>query len=248
VPEGFWRFVIGEPELALSEKFGNYQVRFPLHLSEADRKLVADENPLSDEDKAEGVQQSWRVSYTVGLSLGYVQRDGQFKSTKLVDFLAACLGQESSKRFYKWVAEGGGPPRPADKDDQKAELDCIADWLGWWQELEVLGAVRHNTAESGNVYANFAGPVPVGSIRDQKDPEYQAHGRGKLKAIIAQYEAGESKGIEPDPPVQYTAQGQEVRHGSDMPEANNQGARRGHYAGRADSVATPAEVDDELPF
>ena len=105
VAEGLWRWLVGVPELKLSEKFGNYQVRFPLQLKSEEQSRL-----LTEVGKPpEGMQQSWRTSYTVGLSLGYVRRDGQYKSTKLVDFLAACLGAGNTKKFREWIAQGGGP-------------------------------------------------------------------------------------------------------------------------------------------
>lgn len=182
VPEGMFRWIVGIPEVKLSEKFGNYQVRFPLVLTEAERKRIEDELGKPPE----GMQQSWRTSYTTGLSLGYIQRDGQFKSTRLIDFLSACLGSSNSKKFREWIASGGGPPRPDDKDDQQAELLAIAEWLKWWENLEVYGTISHaaDAVQSGVVWARFAGPLSVGSLPGQKDDEYQAHGRGKLRAII----------------------------------------------------------------
>jgi hypothetical protein len=182
VPEGLWRWIIGKPERKLSEKYGNYQVRFPLTLTLNEQARLANEYGKPDE----GIQQSWRTSYTVGLSLGYVDRSGQYKTTKLVDFLAASLGSQQSKKFREWIAQGGGPPRPADLDDQQAEFEAIDEWLGWWDNLEVYGTVRHqDSADGTTTYANFAGPMAVGSLPGQKDDDYQAHGRGKLRAIIA---------------------------------------------------------------
>ena len=205
VPEGLWRWVIGKPELKLSEKFGNYQVRFPLVLHPDEQKRLAAEY----EKPAEGMQQSWRVSYTVGLSMGYVQKDGQYKSTKLIDFLSAVLGKEQIKKFRDWIAGGGGPPRPEDKNDQKAELEIIAEWLTWWENLEVYGTITHadDSQQAGVVWARFAGPMAVGSLPGQKDPEYQAHGRAKLRAIIVQShpELAEDK-----PAQQFTAEGKQV--------------------------------------
>ena len=187
VAEGLWRWLIGVPKLKLSEKFGNYQVQFPLQLtSEEQSRLLAEVGK-----PPEGMQQSWRTSYTVGLSLGYVQRDGQYKSTKLVDFLAACLGAGNTKKFREWIAAGGGPPRPTDLNDQKAELDAIGEWLRWWENLEVYGTITHRAGEGDQVFANFAGPMPVGSLPGQKDNDYDALGRGKLRAIIA--ESGETR-------------------------------------------------------
>jgi hypothetical protein len=216
VPEGMFRWIIGVPEVKLSEKFGNYQVKFPLMLTEAERKRIKDEIG----DPAEGVQQSWRTSYTTGLSLGYIQRDGQFKSTRLIDFLSACLGSSNSKKFREWIASGGGPPRPADKDDQLAELRAIGQWLTWWENLEVYGTISHaaDAVQSGVVWARFAGPIAVGSLPGQKDDEYQAHGRGKLRAIIVEAHpelAAEQPAREPvaataGPAQRFTSEGTEV--------------------------------------
>lgn len=179
---------MGKPEVLIPDKYG-YRVRFPLTLTESEKARLMAEHPLDKEATAEGTQQSWRNSYTVGLSLGYIKRDGQYQSTKLIDMLAACLGSTNGKKFREWIAAGGGPPKPADPDDQKMELDEIGDWLNWWDNLEVYGSVRHNTNEAGVTYANFAGPMPVGSLPGQRDDDYQAHGRGKLRAIIAESEA-----------------------------------------------------------
>lgn len=212
VPEGLWRWLLGKPEVLVPDKFG-YRVRFPLTLTEAEKKRLEAEHPREDISD-EGVQQSWRTSYTCGLSLGYIKRDGQYQSTKLIDMLAACLGSQNSRKFREWIAGGGGPPRPDDPDDQQMEIDEISDWLGWWDNLEVYGSIRHNTNEAGQTFANFAGPMPVGSLPGQKDDEYQAHGRGKLRAIISESEAGQEKpqpvAASTKPAVQYTADGDEI--------------------------------------
>ena len=215
VAEGLWRWIIGVPELKLSEKYGNYQVRFPLQLTEPERARLMAEHPLNGVQQQDGVQQSWRTSYTVGLSLGYVQRDGQYKSTKLIDFLAACLGSGQTRKFREWIAQGGGPARPDDLNDQKAELKAIEEWLKWWENLEVYGTITHREGD-GTTYANFAGPMPAGSIPGQKDPDYDALGRGRLRAIVA--ESGETRethsrehrGVETPPAQQFTQDGKEV--------------------------------------
>jgi hypothetical protein len=183
VPEGLWRWVIGKPELKFSDKFKKWQVRFPLQLTlEEQTRLLAEQG-----EPPEGTMQSWRASYTPDVSLGWVgRRDGQFHSTKLIDFLAASLGSQQSKKFREWIASGGGPPRPADLDNQQAELELIGEWLGWWDNLEVYGTIRHqDSADGSTTYANFAGPMAVGSLPGQTDADYQAHGRGKLRAIVA---------------------------------------------------------------
>lgn len=213
VPEGLWRWIVGAPELKLSEKYGNYQVRFPLVLTQNEKaRLEKDEGQAPD-----GMQQSWRTTYSTGLSLGYIQKDGQYKSTKLIDFLAACLGAGNTKKFRDWVSRGGGPPRPDDLNDQAAELREIEEWLKWWDNLEVYGSIRHNQGESGIVYANFSGPMPVGSLPGQKDNDYDALGRGKLQAIIAESgekredHSRESRGLAVVAPAQrFTSNGDEV--------------------------------------
>jgi hypothetical protein len=224
VPEGLWRWLVGVPELKLSEKYGNYQVKFPLQLGLQEQKRLLEEIGKPPD----GMQQSWRTGYTVGLSLGYVQRDGQYKSTKLVDFLAACLGSGNTKKFREWIAQGGGPPRPADLNSQQDELEAIHEWLKWWEGLEVYGTIAHRTGEGDQVFANFAGPMPVGSLPGQKDNDYDALGRGKLRAIIA--ESGETR--------ESNARGQRVAVAERPP------------AQRYTSDGTPAtnsELDD-LPF
>jgi hypothetical protein len=190
VPDGLWRWQVSVPELRLSERYGKYQVRFPLWLTEPERQRLMGEHPMSPTEHAEGVQQSWRSMYTVGLSLGFM-KDGQYQSTKLVDFLAACLGQGNSKKFREWIGQGGGPPRPDDLDDQQAEIEAITEWLKWWENLEVYGTITQRPGENGTIYANFAGPMPIGSLPGQRDPDYEALGRGKLRAIIA--ESGETR-------------------------------------------------------
>ena len=209
--------------MKLTEKYGNYQVRFPLQLKSEEQSRL-----LTEIGKPpESMQQSWRTSYTVGLSLGYVRRDGQYKSTKLVDFLAACLGAGNTKKFREWIAQGGGPPRPVDLNDQKAELDAIAEWLRWWENLEVYGTIAHRAGEGDQVFANFAGPMPVGSLPGQKDNDYDALGRGKLRAIIA--ESGETReeksrdqrvaaAAKDRPPAQrYTSDGKPAEELSELP-------------------------------
>lgn len=215
VGEGLWRWIVGVPELKLSEQYGKYQVRFPLTLTQAERQRLETEAG----ELATGEQQSWRATYTVGLSLGWF-KDGQYQTTKLVDFLAFCLGFANAKNFRKWITEGGGPPRPDDLDDQQAELEAIGEWLKWWENLEVYGSIRHedDKKDPNKKWARWAGPMPVGSLPGQKDDDYQALGRGKLRAIIADSGAlredhsRESRGIAvaAAPAQQFTSDGDEL--------------------------------------
>jgi len=220
IPEGVFEFEIGKPEVKLNERFGNYQVRFPLSLTEKEKARVMAENPMTLTEAKEGVQQSWRVSYTTGLSLGYMDNTGQYKSTKLTDMMAAAFGHANSKAFRQWIVKGGGPPRPEDKNDQMAELELIEEWLGWLEGLELIGSIRHAEDSSGNgkMWARFGGPMAKGSLPGQRDEEYQAFGRGKLRAMIAAAEGTEATlttaGRQPvpddKPAERFTAEGEEV--------------------------------------
>ena len=183
VPEGLWRWRLDAPEVRYSEKYSNYRVRFPLTLTDSEReRLQRDHGPAP-----EGAQQSWRTSYTVGLSLGYVQRSGEYKSTKLVDFLAAAFGTGSQKKFRQWIAAGGGPALDEDADTT-AQVDAVTEWLRWWEGLEVYGSIRHEADQEqpGVVWSRFGGPLPVGSLPGERDDEYQALARGKLRALVAE--------------------------------------------------------------
>ena len=187
IPEGVWRFQIDPaPELKYSEKFGNYGARFPLLLVPSEQQRVRDEY----EAPPAGFQQGFRSSYTTGLSLGFMQRNGQYKSTKLVDFTAAVLGQANIKRYMEWIRAGGGPMKAADPDDQQAELDMITHWLEWFGGMECYGSIRHEAdSERSDVWwARFGGPMAVGSLPGQREDEYQALGRGKLRSMIAEFE------------------------------------------------------------
>jgi hypothetical protein len=186
IPIGVWRFHISPaPEVKYNERFGNYGARFPLLLVPDEQQRLIEEHGRPPEGK----QQSSRVSYTTGLSLGYVQRDGQYKSTKLIDFLEACLGSANAKRFRDWILAGGGPQKPADADNPEEELKLIEQWLGWFEGMEVYGSVRHEEDSAGVIWARFGGPMAVGSLPGQREDEYQAVGRGKLRSMIAEYEA-----------------------------------------------------------
>lgn len=183
MPTGVWRFhVTVPPEIKMNENFGKYQVKFSLALTPAEvTRLKAEVG-----DPPEGVQQSYRTNYTPNLSLGFMDKIGQFRSTKLVDFLATSLGQTNTKKFREWIAAGGGPPRPEDPNDDKAEIALITEWLRWWEGSEVYGTITHRTGKDGTVWADFAGPIAVGALPGQKDDDYQTYGRGKLRAIIAE--------------------------------------------------------------
>lgn len=187
VGEGFRRFEIGKPVIFEDQTWGGMKVRFPLTLTPSEQERQLQE--LGDPEP--GTQQSWISSYRPGLKLGFF-KEGKYQTTMLVDFLCAALGAENGKKFRKWIEKGGHGPRPADKNDREAELALLGEWLAWFEGLEVYGTITHSTGKDGRVWANFAGPMPIGSLPNQPEAEYQALARGKLRALIS--EAGPQEG------------------------------------------------------
>ena len=187
--EGFWCFDIGKPTLIIDSR-GKRRVQFPLVLTEDEQKRQME----MVGDLPDGTMQSWRSSYRPGLTLGY--HDDGYKSTMLIDFLCAALGTENGKRFRKWIEAGGRPRRPDDPDDDVAELALIEEWLGWWEGLRVYGTITHSDPDKqGRIWANFAGPMPLGSLPNQPELDYQALCRGKFRAMR------EEIGEDPEPPA-----------------------------------------------
>jgi len=223
VPEGVWRFHLGAPEVQFNDRWNAYQARFPLELTTAEQDRLIEEFGRPPE----GVQQSFRVpAYTAGLSLGFFQKDGQYKSTKLIDFLSACLGRANEKRFREWIQKGGGPLPADDPDDPEQEIAAIGEWLRWWEDLELYGSVRHEEDKNvaGVIWARFGGPMAIGSMPGQKEEHYQSIGLGKLRGMIAESEGAETQASKPaaakitvtrtaadrPPARRYTADGEEA--------------------------------------
>jgi hypothetical protein len=188
IPTGVWRFELNPaPEVEYAERYSSWGVRFPMILVPDERERLA-----RDYEKAPaGMQQSYRTNYKCwSLSLGYFQKsDGQFRSTKLMDFLEACIGHANAKRFHEWILNGGGPIKPEDPEDPDQEIEAFRQWFGWFEGLEVLGSIRHEEDANGTLWARFGGPMAVGSLPNLREDDYQAHGRGKLRSMIAEYEA-----------------------------------------------------------
>jgi hypothetical protein len=180
--EGVWRWRLAKPEIKEDLTYGGYKAHFRLSLTADEQKRLTAEHGEPDDD----VKQSWGVTYRTGLSLGWFDKNGKYNTTRLVDFLAAVYGAENGKKLRKWIEAGNGPPRPADPNDQKAELDSIEEWLGWWEDLEVYGTITQSTDKNGRVWANFGGPLPIGSLPGQPEPDYQAICRGKLRAMVTE--------------------------------------------------------------
>ena len=181
------RFVLVKPALRFSERFGNWTVNFglSLHTEWRERLIPTRELPPNH-------QQSDRAFYSPGLSLGWM-KDGVYQSTNLIDFMTACFGTQGGKKFRKWVEAGGGPPRPLDRDDDKAEIAMIGDWLGWMEGLEVFGSIRHepDRAGTGTMYPRFGGAMPIGSLPEEPEPDYQTMAEGKFRSMELETKAAD---------------------------------------------------------
>ena len=191
MPDGLWRWVVGKPTIQKSEQFQNLNVNFPLTLTEDEKRRLAEDYG----DPPDGTMQSWRPSfggYRCGLSLGYVQRDGSYKSTKLVDFFCALFGTTNATRAREWIASGGGPLLDGD-ESESMQIEQLTSWFAWVEGLELLGSIKGEPGkQQGDILARFGGPLPVGTSGTHwgKDPEYQALGLGKLRAIMASTDSG----------------------------------------------------------
>lgn len=180
--EGQFRFVIGKPELKFFDSSEKPSINFPLKLTEAEIKRHAE---VYGEPEA-GKQQSYRPAfggYTVGCSLGWYDRANVFQTTKLVDFLTACFGQKNQKAVRKWIEDGACPPLDEGMSNEEQGATIIG-WLEYVEDLELIGTVKHSPGKTGGVLAKFGGPIPIGTPGTiwGQDPDYQALGRGKLRA------------------------------------------------------------------
>ena len=182
------RFVLVKPALKFSDRFGNWQVQFGLSLHTEWRERL-----IPIRDLPPNTQQSDRAFYSPNLSLGFINREGVYQSTNLIDFMTACFGTQGGKKFRKWVEAGGGPPRPLDRDDDKAEIAMIGDWLGWMEGLEVFGSIRHepDRAGTGTMYPRFGGAMPIGSLPKEPEPDYQTMAEGKFRSMELETKAAD---------------------------------------------------------
>ena len=209
MPEGLFRWVIGTPTVKFLANNPKPAITFPLTLTEPEKERLKAEYGEPDE----GVLQSWRPAfggYTVGPSLGWIDRTGKYNTTKLVDFLVAAVGAKNQSQLRKYFEQGGGPALTDDApvEEQMAELQS---WLTWWENLEILGSIKHETGQRG-LLARFGGPMAVGTPGTLwgADPDYQTHGKGKLRMILLQ------GGVTDDDEPKYTAKGEPVRPGETM--------------------------------
>lgn len=196
MPEGLFRWIVGSPSV---KKFpGNEKpsIQFPLSLTDPEKERLKAEYG----EPPEGTLQSWRPAfggYLVGPSLGWIDKTGTYHTTKLVDFLCATFGNKNAARARKFFQDGGGPFLDPDgsEEDQIAQL---TSWLAWFEGLEVIGSIKHETGTHG-LLARFGGPMPVGTPGTLwgPDPNYQTHGRGKLRMVMLQDGVTEDDNADP---------------------------------------------------
>lgn len=200
--EGVYRFNIGKPAIALSpfkndDGSDKYRVEFPLALTEAEYERAKSLTELQD-----GQQLSGRCWYRIGVAAKYplgFYRDGQYVSTKLADFFCVAFGSAQVSRARKYLAEGGGPDF-AGCESYKDQLDRLEAWLGWIEDMQVYGTISHSEDKKvpGKFWGNFGGPLAVGSLPNQAEPDYQALGKGKLRACMVESQpAAEAPAPEP---------------------------------------------------
>lgn len=186
IPDGFvGRFVIGKPSLRKVEgKYGvYYMANFPLTLTEAEQKRLVETHGAPED----GVLQSWRPSFG-GYSCGWTLKPKRDGSWLVVDFLAAAFGSKNARAFRDWIAAGACPPEREEYTEEQ-NVQVIENWLAWVENLEIYGTVRHDQ-KGDQLYARFGGPMPVGSLPGQPEPEYQATGKSKLRAMQAESDDG----------------------------------------------------------
>lgn len=247
MPEGLFRWVVGAPSV---KKFaGNEKpsIQFPLSLTDPEKERLKAEYG----EPPEGTLQSWRPAfggYLVGPSLGWIDKTGAYHTTKLVDFLCATFGNKNAARARKFFQDGGGPFLDAagSEEDQIAQL---TSWLAWFEGLEVIGSIKHESGTRG-LLARFGGPMPVGTPGTLwgADPNYQTHGRGKLRMVMLQ------DGVTEDDAAPVEASAPPIERPAEPPEDDDEEAKalaaleaaRARKAGKIATIEAPARTYSEV--
>ena len=193
VPDGLYRWKLQKPVAVYSEKYGNWRVRFPLVLTDEERKRVDEQAELK-----EGQQQSYRASYTVGLFENlfgyYPRRSDQFKPSKIAEIFAPAFGMKNQREVWDWIKSGGVPHvekvETCEACSKEANGPCwehfaqqVVEWLAWLEDLEIYGEIKNE-----NGWANWGKPLAVGALPGQPERDYQSFGRGKFHGMIASLE------------------------------------------------------------
>jgi hypothetical protein len=190
MPNGLYRWISGPPTISKSEQYGNLNVKFPLTLTESEKNRLKEEIG----DPPDGTFQSWRPAfggYMCGLSLGYVKRDGAYKTTKLVDYFCCMFGAKNASKAREWIVSGGGPLLDGEAPEAE-QIKQLTEWFQWLDGLELLGSIENKPGNLGDMLARFGGPLPIGTSGTLwgPDPAYQSFGLGKLRAIMASTDSG----------------------------------------------------------
>ena|SRR5581483_3197100 len=199
-PTGLRKFEVGDGDVRLSrfknDKTGEdqYQVAFPLKLTDDEYQRAKDEY---DGEISEGEEISGRCWYTCGLTLGWMKA-GQYNTTRLADFLVTLLGSKQQTQLRKHIVAGGGPYIDPSLTAEE-EVAVWNAWFQWFSGASVWGTVTHRLDKitPGKVWSDFGGPMAVGSLPGQPEPDYQAWGRGKLRMLLLQ--SGDINEPEPQP-------------------------------------------------
>ena len=208
MPEGLFRWVVGSPTVKKFAGNDKPSIQFPLSLTEPEKERLKAEYG----EPPEGTLQSWRPAfggYLVGCSLGWIDKTGAYHTTKLIDFICACFGNKNAARARKYFQDGGGPWLDAECTEEE-QMQQLTSWLAWFEGLELLGSVKHETGTKG-LLARFGGPMPVGTPGTLwgADPNYQTHGLGKLRMVMLQDGVSDDEPARDEAPKPIAA-GQEV--------------------------------------
>jgi hypothetical protein len=190
--EGLWRFDIGEITIELSgfkndDGSDKYRVSIPLQLTESEYERAKELANLTDNQQVSG-----RTKYRVGLGAKYplgFYRDGTYVSTKLADFLCVVFGSKQTNRARKFLEQGGSPDY-SQAQTYEEQIKTLETWLNWMNQCQVYGTITHSEDKKvpGKFWGNFGGPLAVGALPGQPEPDYQAFGAAKLRALMTNIE------------------------------------------------------------
>lgn len=258
MPEGLFRWVVGSPSVKKFAGNDKPSIQFPLSLTEPEKERLKVEYGEPDDGKL----QSWRPAfggYTVGPSLGWIDKAGSYHTTKLVDLICALFGNKNASRARKFFRDGGGPYLQGSEDEQ---IEQLTSWLAWFENLELLGSIKHETGTRG-LLARFGGPMPVGTPGTLWGPDqnYQTLGLGKLRMLMLQDgvtddDAEPTPAVASAPPIERPAEPPEEDDEEAQALAALEGARARKAAANQSKVAAAtgeaparsyAEVFENVP-
>ena len=186
MPEGMWRFVIGKP--IIQERVSQWgtwpELTFPLTLTEAEQERLISLHG----EPAQGQQQSYRlwIRGKEATACGYYKA-GAYQQTDcgLAQLMCAAVGAANARRLREWMSAGGVPPLSPNQTEDEEWAELIS-WYSWFENLEVYATVRHDPDKKipGKVWPRCAAILPVGSLPNQPETEYQQACAGKVRTMI----------------------------------------------------------------